>query len=179
VDSANTAKAFFFLKLFKVIATSTMQTIQQYARDLYNWTSQWSARLKTREVGDVCINRWDGKMRREIVPLRKRLAHLVLYSRPMDVLDRWGLVRHLFDTETIHEGHYMRKPSSASQIPNFIEFYKINMNEFEQPDPNSYETFNDFFIRRLKPGMRYDRKKHIKSLSNPLDRSLFREIRMW
>lgn len=132
-----------------------MQTIQQYSRDLYGWASEWATRLKTREVGDVCVNRWDGKMRREIVPLKKRLAHLILYSRPMDVVDRWGIVRYLFDADNIHEGHDMTKPSSAAKIPNFINFYKINMDEFENPDPSSYETFNDFFTRRLKPGMRY------------------------
>ena len=36
----------------------------------------------------------------------------------------------------------------------FINKYKINMSEANQENPASYHTFNDFFTRTLKPGMR-------------------------
>jgi phosphatidylserine decarboxylase len=39
-------------------------------------------------------------------------------------------------------------------IRNFIRDYSVDMNEAVQPDPTAYKTFNAFFTRALKPGMR-------------------------
>jgi phosphatidylserine decarboxylase len=39
-------------------------------------------------------------------------------------------------------------------IPWFIRRYGVNMAEAANPDPRSYETFNQFFTRALKPGAR-------------------------
>ncbi|QFU24434.1 archaetidylserine decarboxylase [Shewanella eurypsychrophilus] len=36
----------------------------------------------------------------------------------------------------------------------FIKQYKIDMSEAAQSDPEAYKTFNDFFTRALKPGVR-------------------------
>ncbi|WP_086930324.1 archaetidylserine decarboxylase [Agarilytica rhodophyticola] len=39
-------------------------------------------------------------------------------------------------------------------INKFVATYKVNMNEAENSDPNSYACFNDFFCRPLKPDAR-------------------------
>lgn len=39
-------------------------------------------------------------------------------------------------------------------IGKFVATYKINLDECENSDLKSYETFNDFFIRKLKPEAR-------------------------
>jgi len=39
-------------------------------------------------------------------------------------------------------------------IERFIRRYKVNMAEAANPDPASYPTFNSFFTRELKPGVR-------------------------
>ncbi len=36
----------------------------------------------------------------------------------------------------------------------FIKQYQIDMSEAQQSDPKAYKTFNDFFTRSLKPGIR-------------------------
>lgn len=36
----------------------------------------------------------------------------------------------------------------------FIKQYKVNMNEALHSDPSHFATFNDFFVRELKPGAR-------------------------
>jgi phosphatidylserine decarboxylase len=36
----------------------------------------------------------------------------------------------------------------------FARIYKVNMQEAQQPSAASYRTFNDFFVRPLKPGIR-------------------------
>lgn len=39
-------------------------------------------------------------------------------------------------------------------IQNFVKDYQVNMGEALEPDPRQYASFNDFFIRQLKPGAR-------------------------
>lgn len=39
-------------------------------------------------------------------------------------------------------------------IKNFIQTFNINLEECANPDPAAYATFNDFFIRKLKEGVR-------------------------
>jgi len=48
-------------------------------------------------------------------------------------------------------GAYENSAISKSKIPGFIERYGIEMNDYEKAD---YSCFNDFFIRRFKPGKR-------------------------
>ncbi|KAK4339990.1 hypothetical protein RND71_041452 [Anisodus tanguticus] len=53
------------------------------------------------------------------------------------------------------QGKKMDSAESAKEIPNFIEFFKdqINMDEVKYP-LEQFKTFNEFFIRELKPGAR-------------------------
>lgn len=53
------------------------------------------------------------------------------------------------------QGKKMDSAESAKDIPNFIEFFKdqINMDEVKYP-LEQFKTFNEFFIRELKPGAR-------------------------
>lgn len=39
-------------------------------------------------------------------------------------------------------------------IDGYRKFYQIGLEEAEMADPHQYQTFNDFFTRRLKPGAR-------------------------
>lgn len=43
---------------------------------------------------------------------------------------------------------------TQSLIKLFIKQYKVNMDEAVFQEPEEYETFNDFFTRELKPGVR-------------------------
>jgi len=43
---------------------------------------------------------------------------------------------------------------TTSVIKWFVKRYQVNMDEAEQPDITSYESFNDFFTRPLKKGAR-------------------------
>jgi len=51
-------------------------------------------------------------------------------------------------------------------IKNFIKDYKVDMTEALESDPKHYASFNDFFIRRLKPGARVLEKAE---LISPVD----------
>eukprot|EP00249_Psilotum_nudum_P020373 c27674_g1_i1 orf=474-2495(-) len=63
------------------------------------------------------------------------------------------------------QGERMNSLESAKDIPKFIEFFqdRINIDEFKYPVQH-YKTFNEFFIRELKPGVRpieYEANDHV------------------
>ena len=43
---------------------------------------------------------------------------------------------------------------TAFVIETFISIYNIDMKEAEKENPEDYKTFNEFFVRTLKPGQR-------------------------
>ena len=50
-------------------------------------------------------------------------------------------------------GWWQQRPWTRRQIRRFVEHYRIDLDEIEHP-LSHYFSFNDFFIRRLKPGAR-------------------------
>lgn len=50
----------------------------------------------------------------------------------------------------------------------FIRQYKVEMSEAKNPDPASYPTFNDFFVRELKDGAR-PLNDEVNVISHPAD----------
>ncbi|XP_057464618.1 phosphatidylserine decarboxylase proenzyme 2-like [Actinidia eriantha] len=63
--------------------------------------------------------------------------------------------KELLESISEKQGKKMASVESAEDIPKFIEFFKdqINMAEVKYPLEH-FKTFNDFFIRELKPGAR-------------------------
>lgn len=50
-------------------------------------------------------------------------------------------------------GYLKTRPSSAKQIAPFIKNFEMDASEFQEA-PSSFASFNDFFIRKLKPSTR-------------------------
>jgi phosphatidylserine decarboxylase len=65
------------------------------------------------------------------------------------------LMNNLFSTR-LYNRFWLRRmyrPASRKLIPAFIEKYRVNTDEILDP-LDSFQTFNDFFIRKLKPTAR-------------------------
>ncbi|OZJ02688.1 hypothetical protein BZG36_05112 [Bifiguratus adelaidae] len=77
----------------------------------------------------------------------------------MDNIDETGMTRQLLHDENIHEGRQEADSKSKDQIKSFVDFHDIKMNEF-QGDIDSFRSYNDFFIRKLKHGARPIAAKH-------------------
>lgn len=100
------------------------------------------------------INRKTGEMLQEIVPGEMWLKWL--YYNPFGKVALQGLVKRKFVSQWY--GRKMDKPASKAKIPGFIKSLQIDMSEVLCP-ANDFSTFNEFFIRRLKPEARpVDRK---------------------
>ena len=107
-----------------------------------------------RDVGTKVYDRKTKEVRPERMPLKDYLENEILYSKPIEAIDKTATLRKLFKDEAIHEGHRYNKPESAKKIPAFIEFFELDMSQFKKEKAEDYETFNDFFTREIKPERR-------------------------
>lgn len=83
------------------------------------------------------------------VRLGIRLLYKGLKSREMEKKRARKLLRSM----SFKQGRKFDDPASASQIPGFINFHQLDMNEVLLPT-DKFKTFNEFFYRELKPGAR-------------------------
>lgn len=72
-----------------------------------------------------------------------------LYNNPVGEATMWALVKRKI-VSSIY-GDMMDSPSSVDKIKPFVEEFNIDMSEAQKEDFNS---FNDFFTRKLKSGTR-------------------------
>lgn len=95
------------------------------------------------------IDRRTGEKLQEIVPGEKWLRWL--YYNPLGRMAlHWLVRRKLLST---WYGIIMSSPASRKKIEDFVQNTHINMDEVLRP-VNDFESFNDFFIRELKPDAR-------------------------
>ncbi|GAB4214470.1 MAG: archaetidylserine decarboxylase [Rhodoferax sp.] len=76
--------------------------------------------------------------------MRNRLAVLPQYLLPKRALTRMA-------------GRVARVPRGANTrrlIEAFVRRYRVDLSEAVEPDPSAYPSFNDFFTRALRPGVR-------------------------
>ncbi len=73
------------------------------------------------------------------------------YENPFGRLTNWAFARRAWLARWY--GLWMSSPATRDKIPLFIEKFHVDVAEFAQP-PESFASFNDFFIRKLKSGAR-------------------------
>jgi phosphatidylserine decarboxylase len=91
-------------------------------------------------------------------------SHPTYESEPTRSLTQWIRSQPLFDRLAAAYRHTRR---STRKIEPFVRKYRINMDEFERV---SYRCYDDFFIRRFRPGVRA-------FPSNPSEMGAFAEAR--
>ncbi len=100
------------------------------------------------------INRQTGQIETEEVFGEQAIRFLYgnsLVSKTVGKLALHGLAKWPF-TSWIY-GRIQSHPSSKSRVQPFIERFNVDTSEFLDP-PESFATFNDFFVRKLKPSSR-------------------------
>ncbi len=95
------------------------------------------------------IDRTSGTLLKETVPGESWLQWL--YHNPLGKLALHSVVKKKFITQWY--GTKMDAPSSKAKIVDFVQSLRIDMGEAVL-DINDFESFNDFFIRTLKPEAR-------------------------
>jgi phosphatidylserine decarboxylase len=95
------------------------------------------------------FNRHTGRVEREEIYGEAALRWA--YENPLGRLTNWAFARRAWLGRWY--GAWMSSPATRDKIPLFIEKFKVDVSEFAQP-PESFTSFNDFFVRKLKPGAR-------------------------
>jgi membrane-bound metal-dependent hydrolase YbcI (DUF457 family) len=95
------------------------------------------------------INRQTGALEQEKVPAEGWLRWL--YHNPLGKLALHSVVKRRFLSSWY--GRLMDRPASRRRIPDFIADLQIDLAEVRRPLAE-FATFNDFFIRQLKPEAR-------------------------
>ncbi|CAM8899159.1 unnamed protein product [Rhodiola kirilowii] len=132
----------------------------------YGWMfklSEW-AHFSSYEYGLNCgsnashILVFDRKSKRiveELIDKKIMLAMRAIYQSKvgLGMLDKGA--KEVLQSLSEKQGRQMSTPESVNDIPKFIKFFKdqINMSEVKYP-MHHFKTFNDFFIRELKPDAR-------------------------
>ena len=136
------------------------QPDQAHARSSHPQSATYSSELSADPTVDpdnpqlLVFNREAGVVVKEEIPSYIRTAMRLFYR------SRGGrLVSHLARTQrtlkqlTLKQGKKMDSPKSASNIPVFVHTHHLNLSEVEKP-VGEYDTFNNFFYRKLKPAVR-------------------------
>lgn len=121
---------------------------------IFVFCKEWYYNIKTGHIGHKTIVRRTGEFKREKMKISKFIRDNILFSKPVHIIDKTGFFRKFLVSEAFHSGHKMVKSDSKKYIPGFIKYYNINMSDFEPEDYNKYESFNDFFTRKLNKNSR-------------------------
>ncbi|MGB5986647.1 MAG: archaetidylserine decarboxylase [Desulfobacterales bacterium] len=97
----------------------------------------------------LLYNRQTGRIEAETI-VGRRFMDLSVGTRAGRRLTQGMLTRPIISRLY---GWWQKHPASRGQIPGFIRQFGIDMDEVEIP-PGGFRSFNDFFIRRLKPQAR-------------------------
>jgi phosphatidylserine decarboxylase precursor len=114
----------------------------------------WFNLIAHHEVGWKSLVRKTGKMTHEQEPVTKKIKLLLIFSPLFEWLDTTHAVRRYLHSSNQEEGQEEATPASHNQIKSFVDYYKINMDDFEPSDLEQYRTFEDFFVRKHKEGTR-------------------------
>ena len=95
------------------------------------------------------IDRRDGEVKTEAIYGERQLRWV--YGNPLGRLAQWLLIRRWIVSAWY--GRRMDTVKSSLRIRPFIEQYGLDESEFAEP-VDEYNTFNQFFYRKLKPGAR-------------------------
>jgi len=78
----------------------------------------------------------------------------LLFGTPLQYILENPKVEEQLKQENLSKAAYHKTPESAKDIPHFIKSMNIDMSAFQHERAEDYPTFNDFFIREVKPERR-------------------------
>ncbi|KAK0469409.1 phosphatidylserine decarboxylase-domain-containing protein [Desarmillaria tabescens] len=109
-------------------------------------------KLGANSANIIVQNRMTGQLEEEKMQVYVRLGIRLLYKGAKGRMEGNG-ARRLLKSLSIKQGIKYDAPESARDIPTFIEFHGLKVDEILDP-LGSFKSFNEFFYRKLKPSAR-------------------------
>ena len=101
------------------------------------------------------LDRRTNRLTYEQMPTYHKYGMRLLFSGPVQrELLHTRAIKNFFARETVRLGKAFDEPKSRRHILAFVKMYQINLNELLHSNISDYETFNEFFYRKLKPDAR-------------------------
>ncbi|EJD39850.1 hypothetical protein AURDEDRAFT_187226 [Auricularia subglabra TFB-10046 SS5] len=114
--------------------------------------------FKRENMGNYVKIRGTNEQIFESMPLYARIGmHLLFYGRYEIRVLHNARIRKLLVEQSIRQGKIYDSTDSDIVVPHiesFIKTYDVDLEQLADPDIKSYKTINEFFSRRLKPGLR-------------------------
>ncbi|OCH86472.1 hypothetical protein OBBRIDRAFT_838129 [Obba rivulosa] len=109
-------------------------------------------KLGANSANIIVQNRLTGQLEEEKMQVYVRLGIRLLYKGWKSRMEG-ARARRLLKSMSLKQGVKYDSPASARDIAPFIDFHNLNVDEILEPI-SSFQTFNQFFYRKLKPGAR-------------------------
>ncbi|THV04718.1 hypothetical protein K435DRAFT_774272 [Dendrothele bispora CBS 962.96] len=128
------------------------QAQRKWYTKIISKVSSGDYKLGANSANIIVQNRMTGQLEEEKMQVYVRLGIRLLYKGMKGRMEG-GRARRLLKSLSIKQGIKYDDPESARDIPAFIQFHGLNMDEVLEPLEN-FKTFNQFFYRKLKPSAR-------------------------
>ncbi|KZT39119.1 hypothetical protein SISSUDRAFT_1061405 [Sistotremastrum suecicum HHB10207 ss-3] len=128
------------------------QAQRKWLMKVISKVSSGAYQLGANSANIIVQNRMTGQLEEEKMQVYVRLGIRILYKGAKSRMEG-ARARRLLKSMSIKQGQKYDSPASAAEIPTFIRFHKLNVDEIRDPI-SSYKTFNQFFYRKLKDGAR-------------------------
>ncbi|KAI9511934.1 phosphatidylserine decarboxylase-domain-containing protein [Russula earlei] len=131
---------------------TAVQAQRKWYTNVLSKVSAGNYKIGANSANIIVQNRMTGQLEEEKMQVYVRLGIRLLYKGALSRLEG-ARARRLLKSLSIKQGIKYDSPESAREISAFIQFHKVNVDEILDP-LSSFETFNQFFYRKLKPDAR-------------------------
>jgi phosphatidylserine decarboxylase len=114
--------------------------------------SQGQYQLGAHSANIIVQDRMTGELLEEKMQVYVRLGMRLLYNAARSRMEG-ARVKKMLRNMSVKQGVKFDSPASAREIPQFIAFHNLSLHEIAEPI-ESFKTFNQFFYRKLKEGVR-------------------------
>ncbi|SPC62914.1 related to phosphatidylserine decarboxylase [Ustilago sp. UG-2017b] len=128
------------------------QAHRKWYTKVVNKISQGNYSLGANSANIIVQDRLSGELMEEKMQVYVRLGIRLLYQGARSRMEG-ARVKKMLKNMSVKQGVKFDSPASAREIPTFIAFHKLNTDEIRDP-LDSFQTFNQFFYRKLKPEAR-------------------------
>ncbi|ORX34011.1 phosphatidylserine decarboxylase [Kockovaella imperatae] len=131
---------------------TSSQAQRKFFTKLVNKVAIGAYSLGANSANILVQDRLTGQLQEEKMAVYVRVGIRVLYKGARSRMEG-GRARRMLKSLSVKQGLKYDSPSSAVDIPTFIAFHGLDINEILDP-LDSFKTFNEFFYRKLKPDAR-------------------------
>ncbi|WVF69626.1 phosphatidylserine decarboxylase [Kwoniella sp. CBS 6097] len=131
---------------------TSSQAQRKFLSKIVNKVAIGQYALGANSANVIVQDRRTGQLQEEKMAVYVRLGIRVLYKGVKGSM-HGAKARRLLKSLSVKQGLKYDAPSSAVDIPAFIAFHNLDVNEILDP-LDSFKNFNEFFYRKLKPDAR-------------------------